>query len=102
MRMKRVDIRLGWVGLLLHSPPAIVVPVPHSWARNTREFCFHDVFIFSSCLDGQLYRTVPIDTRMPPTIIPLFQPLPKYETLIIRLTALRAVKKRLVCTEEDV
>jgi hypothetical protein len=64
--------------------------------------CFHNVLIFPSSLDGQLYSIVPTDTRMPPAITARFQPLPNHKILIIRLTALRTVKKRLVCTEEDV
>jgi hypothetical protein len=54
---------------------------------------------FSFCT-GQLYSRVPTATNPPPAKSDTDQPLPNQTILTIKLTALRAVSRRLVFTEE--
>jgi hypothetical protein len=49
-----------------------------------------------------LYSTLPANTSEPPSTSPRFHPLPNHHTLSTRLTAFRAVRTRLVDTEDTV
>lgn len=62
----------------------------------------HSVFSFSTFLGRQSYNIVPIDTNPAPAASIKLQPLPNHTMLTTKLTAFRAVKSKLVCTDETV